>query len=114
MKKFYRIYVQIYNANIRWLLQLDTVRDFYILPVSFTKGDAGNAIVIQFTSDTTNDADIPDEAGSTQSAMSFGTLISAQALGDRQALIDNDRKVLKINLKDNVVDSIKLSSNSIS
>lgn len=78
------------------------------------KGDSGNGIVIQFTSDIFTDADIPDDAGAMESAMSFGTLISAQALGDRQALIDNNRNVLRINLKDNVIESIKLLSNSIS
>ena len=77
------------------------------------KGDAGNGIVIQFTSDILIDVNIPDDAGAKESAISFGTLISAQALGDRQALIDNNRNVLRINMKANVIDSIKLLSNSI-
>jgi hypothetical protein len=78
------------------------------------KGDSGNGIVIQFISDINNDADIPDNAGSAESSMSFGTLISAQALGDRQALLDNGRQVLKINIKGNIKHGIDLLSNSIS
>jgi len=62
------------------------------------KGDSGNGFFIQFVSDVQNDVAIPEEAGSDKSSISFGTLIRAQALGDRQALIDNNRKVLTINL----------------
>jgi hypothetical protein len=62
------------------------------------KGDSGNGYFIQFISDIQNDVPIPDEAGNDASSISFGTLIRAQALGDRQALIDNKRKVLTINL----------------
>ncbi len=62
------------------------------------KGDSGNGYFIQFISDIEYDAPIPDEAGKDDSSISFGTLIKAQALGDRQALIDNKRKVLTIDL----------------
>ncbi len=67
------------------------------------KGDGGNGYFIQFISDIQNDASIPDEAGKDESSISFGTLIKAQALGDRQALIDNDRKVLTIDLGKDVL-----------
>lgn len=64
------------------------------------KGDAGNGLFIQFTADKLLDVDIPDEAGSDASGMSFGTLIDAQALGDRAALLDVDRKFIRFHLSD--------------
>jgi len=70
------------------------------------KGDGGNGIFIQLISNDSNDAAIPDNAGEEKSSVSFGTLIKAQALGDRQALIDNNRKVLTIDLGNNIIDSI--------
>ena len=39
--------------------------------------------------------------------MSFGTLVTAQALGDRQALLDNQRKALRIDLGKDVVGGLK-------
>jgi transaldolase/glucose-6-phosphate isomerase len=62
------------------------------------KGDAGNGLFIQFTSDPLHDAPIPDVAGKPESAMSFGVLKLAQALGDRQALLDNKRRVIRFHL----------------
>ena len=74
------------------------------------KGDSGNGFFIQFISDIQNDVPIPDEAGKNDSSISFGTLIKAQALGDRQALIDNKRKVLTIDLgKDDIKSLSKLT-----
>jgi glucose-6-phosphate isomerase len=70
------------------------------------KGDSGNGFFIQFISDIQNDVAIPDDAGKDESSISFGTLIKAQALGDRQAMIDNKRKVLTIELSKNVFDFI--------
>jgi len=70
------------------------------------KGDSGNGFFIQFISDIENDLAIPDDAGSDDSSISFGTLIRAQAMGDRQALIDNHRKVLMIDLGENVFGSL--------
>jgi len=63
------------------------------------KGDDNSGIFIQITSDKTADINIPDEAGSTKSGITFGTLINAQALGDRAALKNNNRDVLKIHIK---------------
>jgi glucose-6-phosphate isomerase len=70
------------------------------------KGDGGNGIFIQLISDCSNDEEIPDNVGEEKSSVSFGTLIKAQALGDRQALLDNKRKVLTIDLGNAVYDSI--------
>lgn len=70
------------------------------------KGDSGNGYFIQFISDIQHDVPIPDEAGKEESSISFGTLIKAQALGDRQALIDNKRKVLTIDLGIDAFESV--------
>jgi glucose-6-phosphate isomerase len=62
------------------------------------KGDAGHGLFIQFISEMKNDLPIPDKAGNDKSSISFGTLKNAQALGDRQALLDNKRRVIRFNL----------------
>lgn len=58
------------------------------------KGDAGKGVFIQFISSSQQDAAIPDNAGEEKSTMSFGTLITAQAFGDRKALKNSGRKVI--------------------
>ena len=75
------------------------------------KGDRGNGLFIQLTSDPSQDIPIPDEAGSDESSISFGVLIQAQSLGDRQALLDANRKVLRLHLGTNGLQGInKLAS----
>jgi len=70
------------------------------------KGDSGNGYFIQFTSEIENDRPIPDEADKEGSSISFKTLINAQVLGDRRALIDNKRKVITINLGKDIATSL--------
>jgi transaldolase/glucose-6-phosphate isomerase len=62
------------------------------------KGDAGRGLFIQLTADDLQDVPIPDQAGSAQASLTFGALKEAQALGDRQALIDAGRKVIRFHL----------------
>ncbi|MFQ5942845.1 MAG: transaldolase, partial [Anaerolineales bacterium] len=62
------------------------------------KGDAGAGSFIQITTDNELDAEIPDEAGSTGSSLSFGTLKAAQAIGDRKALEESGRRVLRLHI----------------
>jgi len=68
------------------------------------KGDSGNGLFIQFTSDAVQDVGIPDEAGGldksreVDSAVSFNTLKLAQALGDAQALLDENRRLIRFHL----------------
>lgn len=62
------------------------------------KGDAGRGLFMQLTADAAEDAPIPDEAGASASSITFGVLAQAQALGDRQALVDRGRAVLRIHL----------------
>ena len=71
------------------------------------KGDAGRGLFIQFTAANSVDADIPDEPGSETSSVSFGVLKDAQALGDRQALEDAGRKVIRIDLGNDVVNALR-------
>jgi transaldolase/glucose-6-phosphate isomerase len=70
------------------------------------KGDAGRGLFIQFTVDDLRDAPIPDEAGSPGSSITFGLLKAAQALGDRQALRDAGRRVIRFHLGTKVNDGL--------
>jgi glucose-6-phosphate isomerase len=58
------------------------------------KGDAGKGLFVQILSLSEKDAPIPDHACSEESGISFGTLIAAQAFGDRQALLEKGRRVI--------------------
>jgi hypothetical protein len=62
------------------------------------KGDDGSGIFIQILADMPEDCPIPDDPKDSGSSISFGTLKTAQALGDRQALIDAGRAVMTIDL----------------
>jgi glucose-6-phosphate isomerase len=66
------------------------------------KGDAGKGLFIQLTANPQSDITIPDEAGDNNSSISFAVLIKAQALGDRQALIDSGRKIIRYHLKKDI------------
>lgn len=70
------------------------------------KGDAGNGYFIQFTSNIDEDLPIPENPGEESTSITFGILIKAQALGDRQALVDNKRKVITIDLGNDVKGSL--------
>ncbi|MFH1117189.1 MAG: bifunctional transaldolase/phosoglucose isomerase [Pseudomonadota bacterium] len=72
------------------------------------KGDAGRGLFVQITSDCREDADIPDNAGSPASSVSFGVLKAAQALGDRQALIDLGRKVVRFHMEGDVAGKVRM------
>lgn len=60
------------------------------------KGDAGKGVFIQLISDFDKAIPIPDKPGSDSSVMTFNTLLKAQAFGDRNALIDVNRKVVSL------------------
>jgi glucose-6-phosphate isomerase len=77
------------------------------------KGDAGNGLFVQFTSDSLRDAAIPDELGESTSSISFGVLKMAQALGDRQALEDAGRRVITFHLGEDVVGGLQRLSRSL-
>jgi hypothetical protein len=71
------------------------------------KGDAGHGLFIQLTADDPHDVPIPNEAGSPASSITFGVLKAAQALGDRQALLEAGRRVIRFHLGDDIVDELK-------
>jgi hypothetical protein len=62
------------------------------------KGDGGGGLFLQFTSAEQRDVEIPDTAGEQESAVTFAALKMAQALGDKRALEDNQRRVIRIHL----------------
>lgn len=77
------------------------------------KGDAGNGLFIQIVSEPVEDINIPDNAGDNKSSLSFGTLIKAQYLGDRSALIASGRKVITINTGSDIDSGLNHIVNSI-
>jgi hypothetical protein len=77
------------------------------------KGDAGRGLFIQFTADAAHDAPIPDEAGAPGSSMTFGVLKAAQAAGDRQALLDAGRRVIRFHLGADVSGGLTRLANAL-
>jgi hypothetical protein len=77
------------------------------------KGDGGNGLFIQFTSGAGSTAPIPAEAGEEASIIDFGTLKNAQALGDRQALLNNGRTVIRFDLDGDVPGGMKKLTEAI-
>jgi transaldolase/glucose-6-phosphate isomerase len=77
------------------------------------KGDAGKGLFIQLTGDNPQDAPIPDQAGSEAATVSFGVLKMAQALGDRQALLDAGRKVIRFHLGKETLIGLTRLANSL-
>jgi len=72
------------------------------------KGDAGNGLFIQIIGDPKEDLPIPDKPKSNKSSISFGVLIKAQAMGDREALVQNNRNVITIDLGQEVKKGLEL------
>jgi glucose-6-phosphate isomerase len=62
------------------------------------KGDGGHGLFIQFTCDDRVDLSIPDDLESHHSSVSFGTLKTAQVLGDFDALQRKGRRVIRVHL----------------
>ena len=66
------------------------------------KGDGGRGLFIQITTDDREDLPIPDEAGRKEANLTFGLLKAAQVLGDRRALLDAGRQVIRLHVKGDV------------
>ena len=77
------------------------------------KGDGGNGIFLQLLAEISEDCDIPDSPTEAGSAISFGILKTAQAMGDRQALIDAGRYVMTIDLGLDIEKGIQRLINAI-
>lgn len=71
------------------------------------KGDSGNGLFIQLTNSGDEDVPIPDEIASPSASMSFGVLKMAQALGDRQALQNAGRRVIRLHLAGDIPNQIE-------
>ena len=71
------------------------------------KGDAGKGLFLQLTASDSLDLDIPDDPGTPESSMTFGVLKSAQAIGDRRALLEGGRKVIRVDLGDDVAGGLR-------
>ena len=64
------------------------------------KGDAGGCLFIQITGETGSEEPIPDQPLGGGSSLDFGVLILAQALGDRMALLEAGRPVVRFHLRE--------------
>lgn len=71
------------------------------------KGGGGHGLFIQITADMPEDAPIPDHPGKEASSISFGVLKTAQALGDRQALLDAGRQVIRFHLGTDIAGGLR-------
>jgi transaldolase/glucose-6-phosphate isomerase len=78
------------------------------------KGDGGHGLFVQFTVDDPKDIPVPDEAGAPNSSLTFGLLKTAQAHGDRHALLDAGRRVIRFHLGREVVKGLKILSEAVS
>jgi len=78
------------------------------------KGDAGRGLFIQITCEELLDVPIPDEAGSCRSSVTFGILKAAQAMGDRQALLDRGRKVIRLHFERDVAGGLRELTKAVS
>jgi hypothetical protein len=64
------------------------------------KGDGNHGVFLQITHDYEKDLAIPGQT------YSFGVLITAQALGDRQALLDAGRRVLRLHIRGDLTEGL--------
>lgn len=67
----------------------------------YHKGGPNTGLFIQFTDDNPQDLALPGRS------YTFGTFKNAQALGDLQALLDNGRRTLRVNLGNNAEAGLK-------
>jgi glucose-6-phosphate isomerase/transaldolase/glucose-6-phosphate isomerase len=77
------------------------------------KGDAGRGLFIQFTADDPWDTPIPDEMGLSDSSITFGVLKNAQASGDRQALINAGRAVIRFHFGKDIIGGLKMLADAL-
>jgi transaldolase/glucose-6-phosphate isomerase len=71
------------------------------------KGDAGRGYFVQITDSAGPEVPIPDTAGKPESSMSFGVLKASQALGDRQALENAGRRIVRFDLGQDVMEGLR-------
>jgi len=71
------------------------------------KGGPGGGFFIQFTADDLVDVPIPDRVGSAVSSITFGVLKMAQVMGDRQALVEKGRPVMRFHFEKDVDEGLR-------
>ena len=71
------------------------------------KGDRGNGLFIQVTTDDRRDCAIPDSPGEAGCSISFGVLKAAQARGDFETLRARGRRILRIHLGSNAAAGLR-------
>jgi hypothetical protein len=71
------------------------------------KGDRGNGRFVQLVSNAMPEIPVPDAPGSSPPRLSFGALITSQALGDRRALEEAGRAVQTFSVADPVEASLR-------
>jgi len=77
------------------------------------KGDGGKGLFIQILAEEGPDCRIPEDVLSEESKISFRILKRAQALGDRQALIDAGRNVIMFDLNGTAASGMKIIQETI-
>jgi len=77
------------------------------------KGGSNRGLFIQLTADDSLDASIPDEMGQPGSSVTFGILNAAQALGDRLALRNAGRRVIRFHLGNDISGGLQLLTETI-
>lgn len=71
------------------------------------KGGGGNGLYIQLTAGDRFDAPVPDAPGTSSSSYSFAVLKQAQARGDWEALREKDRRIVRVSIKNDLVQGLK-------
>lgn len=77
------------------------------------KGDNGRGLFVQITSETVADVAIPDDPDRDSGSVTFGALKQAQALGDRAALRDAGRRVIRLHLHNHTVSTLQRVTASV-
>jgi hypothetical protein len=77
------------------------------------KGDTGRGLFVQLTADAHRDIAIPETPLSSASSLSFGMLRDFQAHGDYQALSAAGRRVIRIHLFPDIMESLDYLARSI-
>jgi transaldolase/glucose-6-phosphate isomerase len=104
------------TSEIRMLLMsmCGRIRDKYGLAATFgygprsrPQGARGRGLVLQLTAETPHDVPIPTDAGVLTTTLSFGTLLAAQALGDRQTLQEASWRLARVHLGGQVVERLR-------
>lgn len=70
------------------------------------KGDDGSGIFIQFIESGNLNLGIPDDPNKNDASITFDVLIRAQALGDREALVQNKRNVITFDIHSDVIKNL--------